>query len=147
MFLTWYRFCTTASKTKMLNKPEMMKIRADRGRLKRGTILLSRSIRWALTSNKESTGCDVTPHSAGLLLILEFHPMQGFVYQHLESFVPWLGIVGARRSMVLGARDRNATRTRREHMVPEPHITSIALISSFVAHIHFEINYYLRTCI
>ena len=69
MFLTWYRFCTTASKTKMLNKPEMMKIRADRGRLKRGTILLSRSIRWALTSNKESTGCDVTPHSAGLLLI------------------------------------------------------------------------------
>ena len=37
--------------------------------------------------------------------------------------------------MVLGVQGRNATCTRREHMVPEPHITSIALISSFVTHI------------
>ena len=43
--------------------------------------------------------------------------------------------VGARRSMVLGAQNRNATCTRREHMVPELHITPIALISSFMAHI------------
>ena len=43
--------------------------------------------------------------------------------------------IGARRSMVLGVRDENATCTRREHMVLEPHITSIVLISSFVAHI------------